>query len=250
MPVNTDNPAGRLLVLLRQAKSYPNVSTCLHVWAQVFDLSINDNHQQYELMHRIWEINQLIDDLEQQVQSLEDDDDRESFLQPIQRFRNAVPIAAASNTNIQQAFGPITDGDMIVLDFCSRHLHKRTPEPVADPKGLEDLNGEIDRLFEKVNSSSTLEAGLKEFLLVQIESIRRGIQEYRIGGIQRLRETLGSVLGTAMVNQEKMTADAEELREFIEVTSKLISIVEFAWKTTKLLNAVSAVLPHLLASHQ
>ena len=139
---------------------------------------------------------------------------------------------------------------MIVLDFCSRHLHKRTPEPVADPKGLEDLNGEIDRLFEKVNSSSTLEAGLKEFLLVQIESIRRGIQEYRIGGIQRLRETLGSVLGTAMVNQEKMTADAEELREFIEVTSKLISIVEFAWKTTKLLNAVSAVLPHLLASHQ
>ena len=83
MPVNTDNPAGRLLVLLRQAKSYPNVSTCLHVWAQVFDLSINDNHQQYELMLRIWEINQLIDDLEQQIQSLEDDDDRESFLQPI-----------------------------------------------------------------------------------------------------------------------------------------------------------------------
>lgn len=216
MPVNTDNPAGRLLVLLRQAKSHHNAPSCLHAWAQVFALSMDSSHQQYELMHRLWEVNQLIDDLDQEIHSLEDDDDRESFLQPIQRFRDAVPVAAAISTNTLTAFGPITDGGMIVLDFCSRHLHKRTPELVADSKELEELNGEVQRLFEKVNSSSTLEAELKEFLLVQIETVRRGIQEYRIGGLERLRETLGSVLGAAMVNQEKMTADAEEVKSLLK----------------------------------
>src|ERR1700738_4269662 len=138
MAVYTDNPAGRLLVLLQQAKSQQNTNSA-SAWAQVFELSTNNWQDEYELIHRLWEVNRLIDDLEQEIRSLEDDDDRESFLQPIRRFRNAVPIGGAWGTNVQQTLGPITDGDMIVLEFCSRHLHKQNPEPVADPGELEQL---------------------------------------------------------------------------------------------------------------
>lgn len=248
MAVHNDNPAGRLLTLLRQAKSYHN-TVSINAWAQVFNLPFGNWQEQYELIHRLWEVNGLIDNLEQEIRSLEDDEDKDSFLQPIERFRNAVPIGGAWGTNVEQTLGPITDGDLIVLDFCSRALHRLKPEPVADQKELGQLKNDVDNLFEKVHSSTTLETDLKKILLVQIETIRRGIQEYRIGGLERLRETLGSVLGTAMVNQEKMASEAEEVKQFIEVTSKLISIIEFAWKTTALLTAASSVLPRLLTGH-
>ncbi len=109
----------------------------------------------------------------------------------------------------------------------------------------------MDALFNFV-SDLQLDQDFRSFLLSQIERVRRGIQEYRIGGIERLRETLGEILGAAIVNQDIVISnkDSEELKRFIEIADKLIAVVEFSSKTTKLIGSVSAVLPHLLKPFQ
>ena len=197
--------------------------------------------------HRLYETYGLVDKLVDEINEIDDAEEREEFMVPVERLRNAILIAHAANTNVE-SIRQITDGDFIVLKFCSRYLHNHRPEPVADADELNNLNAGLTELFDSVESSSTLHRELKEFLLSQIEAIRRGIQEYLIGGVERLRETLGSVFGAAVVNSETVQQgkDTDELKRFGEVVNQLAAIVTFAWKTTKVLEAAQAFLPMLL----
>ena len=249
-----DNPAGRLHSILKSARetitATPNHNG-VGGWAETFGLSLGTKEQELEVFHRIFEVGRLVDELEERIELIEEAEDREAFLSPIARFKAIAPLAEARNANFSSLLAPITQGDMIVLEFCSRHLHRFQPEAVADREALEELTHEVDELFNLV-SSLELERDFKIFLLSQIERVRRGIQEYRIGGIERLRETLGEVLGAAMVNQDIVTSnkESEELKRFIQIADKLIAIVEFSSKTTKLISSVSAFLPHLLKPFQ
>jgi len=217
------------------------------VWAAVFDIELSDRDAEFEVLHRLYETYGLVDKLVEEIGRIEDPDERDEFMVPIDRLRNAILIAQASNSG-PDAIRQISDSDFIVLKFCSRYLHNHSPEPVADATELEDLSAHLTDLFNLVEASSTLDAELKKFLLPQIEAIRRGVQEYRIGGIERLREALGSVYGATFVNSEPIEhgKDTDEVKRFGEVLNQLAAIVTFAWKTTKVLEAAQTIFPMLL----
>src|SRR5436853_3817744 len=242
-----DNPAGRLLALFQKARFVQTSSSVLNVWALVFDIKLEGQAAEFELLHRLFETYELLEKLVDEISHIEDPEEREEFMVPIPRLRNAIIIGNGANTNSAILSG-IRDGDLIVLKFCSRYLHNHQPEPVADPLQLERLTAKLNELFDVVQASSTLEAELKTFLLSRIEEIRRGIQEYRIGGIERLRETLGTVYGSAFVHSDTIqeAKDTDELRQFGAVVNQLAAIVTFAWKTTKMLESVQTIFPMLL----
>lgn len=245
-----DNPAGRLHSILETARAAvgqsPNLNG-IQGWATVFGLQVGTKELEIELFHRIFEVGRLVDELQKRIELIDEVEEREAFLRPIPRFKAIAPIAEARNQGFSAVIGPITEGDMIVLEFCSRHLHKFQPEPVADAQELLELTKQVDDLFNSVISLQ-LDPDFKTFLLTQTERIRSGIQEYRIGGLERLRETLGDVLGATMVHQDAVVRnkDSEELKRFIHIADRLIAVIEFSSKTTKLIGSVSSVLPHLL----
>jgi hypothetical protein len=246
-----DNPAGRIVAILQAARVVVgNSPNAFEGWARTFSIDINSKKGEAEVFHRMLEVDRLIDDLEKEVQSIEDEEEREDFLRPIPRLRAITPISQARSLPFPDLINPISEGDMTVLGFCSRHLHRLRAEARADEAELETLGKEVDDLFNEVSSSTTLDPELRTFLLTQIESIRRGIQDYRIGGLARLRETLGDVLGATLVNRDMVDQHKQndEIKKFIQVTDKLISIIEFSSKSIKLIGTVSAILPHLLAA--
>jgi hypothetical protein len=247
-----DNPAGRLLALIREAKQRPDPGNALVGWTGVFGLPATTNNDvQVEVVMRLLAVHHLINDLEKAINAIENEDDRKPFLGPLPRLRNAVPVANALNASFHGLLGNVSDSDLVILDFCSRHLHKSVAEPEVDSTSLSELANDVEELFNSVESSESMDPELRTFLLKQIETVRRGVQEYRIGGIDRLRETLGEILGTAIINQEilERNRESQELQRFINAASKLMSLITFASKATKAIEAVSSVLPLLLSGH-
>src|SRR5207253_6242331 len=97
-------------------------------------LPLRNKQNELDVFQAIFEVSKLVDELEVQVWSIEDEDDRIAFLRPITRFKSAAPIRDARQIPFSQVITPITEGDLIVLEFCSRHLHKHSAQPIADPQ--------------------------------------------------------------------------------------------------------------------
>src|SRR5438128_27822 len=99
MAGHLDNPAGRLLDLFERARSVQNLNTSFQVWAKVFDISINTAKGEYEVIQNLYGIVELIDDLEEQIGSVDDEDERAAFMRPLSRFRSIILISHAANTS-------------------------------------------------------------------------------------------------------------------------------------------------------
>ena len=91
---------------------------------------------------------------------------------------------------------------------------------------------------------SEIEAELQAFILDGLESIRRGIYEFRIRGTERLKETVGEIVGSLYVNYKAVQAGGEDesLEKFNKLFNRLSAMVTFANTSMKLLNAFAAPL--------
>lgn len=93
-------------------------------------------------------------------------------------------------------------------------------------------------LFDQTNQAD-IDLELKTFILDGLHSIQRGIFEYRIRGRQRLRETLGEIVGSIAVNRDVIERAGENktLGQFEKLFCRFAAVVSFAADATALLSA-------------
>jgi len=250
--VEQHNPAGRLHALVsRVIKQQRRMADkpCLQLWAAVFDLSLDrDEHEfattLYEVISRLLQIEKLIDDTENGLRKIDGLPDR--YFRPFERIR-ALPVQSLKSlsSNIAATVNAISDGDMTVLEFCAERLEERHSERTIDEQELALILENVIILFNDVQQSN-LDVELKIFMLDNLESIRRGISEFRIRGPQRLKETLGEIIGTLAVNHEVIQAtrnqDAGVVERFEKAFYRLAAVVSFAVDGPALLSAVKVLL--------
>jgi len=247
-----DNAAKRLVEILQRAKTVEisNAPTVVG-WARVFGIVTETTNevseeQEFEVGRRLIQVYGLIDEIETQLLSI-DGLNHSLYLRSFPRIRSVCRLSTFKEGALSNVMGQLNDADLTVLEFCGHELSKYCSERVVDPDQLKDLTTRIDSLFVEVESSN-LPKELRQFLLTQLETIRRSIQEYRIRGVERLKEALERVVGSMILNEEliKESVDRAEVGKFKGLCSTFYSIVIFAAKITPLVQPVAQAIGLLL----
>jgi len=248
--VDNANPAGRLHQILSRAQTTINTSgqrgEAGNLWAAVFEIPVSGvplaGPAVREVISRILQLDKLIAETEASLMEIEGLPDR--YFRPFARIRN-IPLQSlgALNTDISGTIRSITEGDMTVLEFCSERLEERHTESVVNEEELTEILQEVSTLFDDVRQSN-LDSELQTFILDGLESIRRGIFEYRIRGPQRLKEVLAEIIGSLAMNRDIVRAagDDETVGRFEKAFYRLAAAVSFASDSIGLLTAVKVAL--------
>jgi hypothetical protein len=235
--MDNTNPAARLHNILTTAHSLiqnPSgrpISQGWSFWSLVFDIRIPNNVNDVplrEIVQRLLQLQLLIDETEERLRRIGDLPDR--YFRPFSRLR-AVPIQSLMNLN-QEVSGTvrqITEGDITVLEFCAERLESQHAEAIVDEKELQAILDDITILFDEVKTSS-VNTDLKTFILDGLESIRRGIYEFRIRGPERLKEAIAEIIGNYAVNhpQTQSPEDKENFAKFQQSFKRFVAVVSFA----------------------
>jgi len=248
MNVESTNPAGRLHQILIQAKASGGIGPAFEVWKRVFGVPVESEHArdptqahleaQIEVISRVVQLKQLIEDTEEALRDI--DGLSEKYFRPFQRIRPIVQQSIASlGTDLTAALNQVTEGDLTVLEFCSEKLEELHVEPIVDETELQEILQEVNSLFDEVRDSS-VDAELKSFVLDGLETIRRGINEFRIRGPERLKESLGEIIGSLAVNKDLVKAGSKEevVGKFEKLCYRFAAVVSFASDAAGLLTAV------------
>lgn len=243
------NPAGRLHKILSSAQATltqtGTESTALNVWARVFEVAEQEAHElptHVSVISGLLQLRRLIEETVDRLREIEGLPER--YFRPFERIR-AVPTQSltALTSDIAGTIRTITEGDMTVLEFCSERLEERHAEPIIDENELSEILQDVSSLFEQVTTSS-LDSELTTFILDGLESIRRGIFEYKIRGPQRLKEVLAEIIGNLAMNHDIVRAagNDETVGRFEKVFYRLAAAVSFASDSVGLLAAVKVAL--------
>src|SRR5215212_8714611 len=201
-----DNSAKRLLEILKRAKDVglSNAKPAI-AWGRVFEIIQIENNtiseaDEFEVARRLVQLHQLINDVESRLTAIPELD-HGLYLRPFPRIRKVCLLSMLDQGALINVMNQLSEGDLTVLEFCANELSKYHSDRVVDPKTLQELRTQVDSLFDEMAASDTPQM-LKEFLLKQLEIIRRAIQEYRIRGIERLQEALERVVGSIILNED------------------------------------------------
>jgi hypothetical protein len=239
------NPAGRLHEILKAAKIYvANAQNmpAAKLWAAVFGIG-EENGFEFRVIDRLLQLNKLIAETEEALHAV--DGITEKYFRPFDRIRT-IPQRSliALSSDIRSEILAINDGHMTVLEFCSEKLESQHAEPVINGDDLKAVIEEVNLLFDEVRALETLDEDLQSFILDGLESIRRGVYEFRIRGPKRLKETIAEIIGSVAVNHEIVKAAGTEphLQKFRSAFNHLAAVVAFASDSVNSLTAFTGPL--------
>jgi hypothetical protein len=250
---DTHNPAGRLLEIVRKAQLSAQKlrqNPAKAGWADVFGIPFESSsfaltpEDDLALINYLIQLKLLIKETEQALRNIADLPDR--YLRPFPRIRDIVNL-----TELQSPFGsyitPITEGDVVVLEFCAEKLSSYHLESAVAEDELNGILEDIHALYEMVIASD-IHPELKTVILDALEVIRRAVHEYRVRGVARLEEALPMLVGSYVLNKKLIEAEEgkEEVGFFRRVLGRYSSLVATASHTTKLIEAAATYIPPLL----
>jgi hypothetical protein len=249
-----DNPAGRLHRILQKAKDTQEtgqIGQAREGWAKVFDIPASfirtdrvEREVEEKLIENLIQLRLLIDETERSLRDIEGLPER--YLRPFPRIRQ-IPLTEL-NVPFGNYISGITEDTLTVLEFCAEELSGRHSEPVVDDDQLKELLEDVNALFDEIKTS-TLPSDLKVLLLQELEEIRKAIQQYRIRGVERLREGLAAVTGSVMVNAEliKNGNQYEAVSKFKKVFFALDSVITLASKAAPLIEPIKRAIGLLMS---
>ena len=195
-----NNAAARLLHFLESARQQANSLTAVHAWSRVFSLSETDTMGVFKSLNYLLDLTEETERLILKIHDLE----HEKYLGGMGSIKKGLsyPNLSVPWEMVKQHF---SDKALTHLLFCAERIGKRFPEEIIPDDILQDIENDINSLFDKVSKSSIRDA-FKELLLDLLERMRRGISEYRIRGADGLREALETTIGRLVM---KRTSVAE-----------------------------------------
>lgn len=241
-----NNPAGRLHAILSRAKDeIRSTMDATTLWSNVFEIALRNPpsiENIREIVSRLLQLDQLIAETERRLRGIDGLPNR--YFRPFQTIRDIPRYSLTSlGNNMSAAIRGITDSDMLTLEFCCDKLEEQHAEIVISEDELQALLEDVNLLFDEVKTAE-IDPQLQTFILDGLESIRRGIYEFRIRGAERLKETIGEIVGSLYVNHKAVEAAGEDeiLEKFNKLFNRLSAMVTFANTSVKLLTAFTAPL--------
>ncbi len=225
--VKADNPAGRLFLILYEAKDRAGKKgeAAHSIWAELLKAAPGST----ELYSRLVDLNSLLDDAIYRVQKAGRETD--AYKTHFGSLRQAIS-PAMHNAAWENVHGHITDGGLMSLSACSEVLSILDPDGEVPADKLGELQKKVEELINAFVESEE-ETEFVEFALRQLNRIRDAVLQYRIRGPEGLVEALERLIGS-MVGSEDILANAKKTEtdsykaygEVVSLFNKTIQFVE------------------------
>lgn len=174
------------------------------VLGRVFSL----DQQDYVALRRgLVAVDQLFQSTEEAVKAIPGVD-YQRFLRHFPAQRRGFAKLHLDN-NSKSGFSFITEAAVEAMDLCAARLAEEFPEGELTSEELSELANRIEEVFAFVDSSH-FEPELREVALDLLETLRQGVAEYRIRGIDGLRSALEESLGKLMLYYKRQSGNVPD----------------------------------------
>jgi chromosome segregation ATPase len=177
----SNNPAGRLHGILREAKRQEDRLSVRAAWAAVFGFEENEIAKIYA---HLAELSELLIRAESEFRLL--DVRHDVYLKHFPALKLAI-LAANLDEQWKQKKAQLTEHALDALEICSERLEMMRPESVVDTEKLEELRSEIASLFATIETSE-IPSELRSVLLGMLNSMQEALSQYRMRGVEGLRQ--------------------------------------------------------------
>lgn len=174
------------------------------VLGRVFSL---DQEDYVALRRGLVAIDELFQTTEEIVKAIPKIDHRR-FLRHFSAQRKGFANLHLDN-NSKSGFSFITEAAVEAIDLCAARLAEEFPEDELTSEELSELGAKIEELFGFVEAGD-FEPELREVALDLLETLRRGVAEYRIRGIDGLKRGLEESLGKLLLYYKRQSGNVPE----------------------------------------
>ena len=240
------NPAGRLYIILSEARNNIPTPDTRNVSQLASMFGINTKvtgKAEIEVLHRLLELLRLVDETVEAINKIPMPN-KEPYLRPIPHIKTTIMHLLG---NLQGKWAvyhqEIVKIDFVALEFCSTKLSEYPTEPPMKQADFDEILKDVQDLCDDVNRDG-MPPELRMFILDLMESVRQAIAEYRIRGVERLREVLSHIAGRVYTNLQIAEAP-ENLPQMGKLNSIWLKIkqgVEFVSSITKIGESVTKFL--------
>lgn len=235
-----NNAAGRLLLLLRKAKSINEKGLRTRDgWAKLFRIPPDDTAQLYHKVSKLWAIPQVV---KRQVEQLPDINPR-AYLTWISLLDQAIK-GQTLDGQWQQLTALITNDALNSLEVCSDKLRQHNPEALLNSEQLTKIHTDVQDLMNDV-AEGDIDDDIKAFILKHLDIIDRSIRDYAIDGSEAIRTAAMATVGAVVVQKDvyEKSKDTKLGDRFWKVLGRLLVLLSVTHTMLQLGNIGVDLLP-------
>lgn len=200
-----DNAAGRLHSILAELRrSRPGPETVIGGWARVLKV---DEPRSPILLQEVAAVIQLPDRIREQITRLAGAD-AEDILEHLPNIEEALKFSFYLENPLGELLAKFSDADLLGLWYCSRELHRLSPEPELPSERREDLLEAVQVLIYMTQESGT-PVDMRLFIIRHLMAVQRALVEYRVRGIDGVRNAL-LVATAAFLSEPDLQEEAKK----------------------------------------
>jgi hypothetical protein len=225
--VHFDNPAGRLHRILGALQGQPSNILISQAWENTLH-AVSGRHLLREI--RVLQVMQLPAEIVAKMEDIADDSfDRDFAMRWYDPVQNALASSIWTHGAINQITGRYDAAALGSLEHCSYVLHKFRSEREIPGDTLSEIGDLLSDLIGMLESDSTVDSKLREFLISHARRMQQAVNAYFIVGPTELMERLDQAVGSLTRNKElliKMQDEAERdeksaSKKFFDVLAKI-----------------------------
>lgn len=142
---HSNNPAGRLYLLLTEGKKKSDDTKSREIWAELLDVEPNDTSL---LLRRLAKVIDLPAQIREQINK-EQEINHDTFLKGMPNIEDA--LSRIDITKAWKAFKErVNDVSINSLEFCGEHLSRKNPDIPAKYDDLKKIHDDVRQLFDEV----------------------------------------------------------------------------------------------------
>jgi predicted transcriptional regulator len=218
---HTDNPAGRLFLILKKARSINKQSKMRTAWAEILEVDPKDTT---ELLRKIGKVNQLPFDIKDRIKSI-NNEDHELYLRKLNKVEQALG-KLNFNSRWDGFLNIIDDTTVSSLEFISNLLAKENYEKGLSKKEIDELL-DLTQKFKKELIDSNIPEAVKKFILERLNAIESAIHDYKISGIKPIEIEIERSVGSLFMKRGIYNKEPKWGKKFINFIIKIAPFISF-----------------------
>lgn len=217
-----NNPAGRLLEIIKKGKSIANTAQAIDAWSTVLGTPKKYNSL---LLKRIADVYAIPDEIENEIRDIEDAN--VPLLMEWKTNSNAAFANFNFNNSWHSVFKARFDDKVIYgLEFCNDLLSKQRPEKTVATEALRNLHEKVDELLGLIKEEN-IDQVTKDYIKERLVDIRRALDEVQISGIKAIEKEFQVVVGSLAINNNYnlQSENSESIKKFWAIIYRIALIV-------------------------
>jgi len=219
---HTNNPAGRLFLILQKAQKIDDQKKVKEAWADIFDL---DPKNTAEILRKLGEVNKLPAVIRNNVNNL-DGVNRQLHLKKL-----GVVERALSNINFNSRWQGIKklldEATVLSIEHCSDMLSQYSNEKVLEEDDLEVLRKKVQE-FKNELSGFEIDHQLSSLIYEKINDIERAIFDYELKGTASIKKEVESAFGSCFIEINVFQKDKKISGMFFRFLTRISTILHLS----------------------